>query len=193
MTLITYKKKVARHHRAINNRKLHVWLVAGASIGLIASFLQMLEKLTLLKNSHAVLACNLNSVFSCTNVLNAWQSSVFHFPNSLMCIMFFMFMLTLGIVGVTGGTISRKLLLAAQGLALFFLGFGLWFLEQSTFVISALCIFCLFCFAGLLAINGSLLRLNFPRLAIRFKRGEDVFGWIVLGLLVGFIMLLHFR
>lgn len=177
----------------MTSRKLYAWIVGGASLGLVASFLQMLEKLTLLNNSHAVLTCNINSVFSCSNVLNAWQSSVFHFPNSLMCIIFFTFILSIGLVGLSGGTVTRKMRLVAQAIALFFLCFGLWFLEQSTFVINSLCIFCLFCFTGLLIINSSLLRLNFDRLPPKLKQGADIFGWTLLGLIVGFVMLIHFR
>jgi len=65
----------------MKKRSLYAVLAAGSSLGLLASFLQLLEKLVLLKNSHAALTCNINSTFSCTNVLNAWQSEVFGFPN----------------------------------------------------------------------------------------------------------------
>jgi uncharacterized membrane protein len=175
----------------------------GAAVGLIASFLETVEYQILLKNSHAVLTCNLNSVFSCTNVLNAWQSKVFGFPNSMMCMVFFTLMLGLGLVGWTGGSLSRGLRLTAQGIALFFLGFGLWFLEQSTFSVRALCILCVFCFAGLLTVNGSFLRLNVADLPIgqarrewlrrRMTNGSDIFGWIVFGLLITFVIVLKFR
>ena len=65
----------------------------GGAIGLVASFLETLEYQELLKNAHTVLTCDLNSVFSCSSVLNAWQSKVFGFPNSLLCIVFFTLML----------------------------------------------------------------------------------------------------
>jgi len=68
----------------------------GGAIGLVASFLEVLEYQELLKNSHTLLACDLNSVFSCSSVLNAWQSKVFGFPNSLMCLVFFTLMLCNG-------------------------------------------------------------------------------------------------
>ena len=181
-----------------------IWSVlsAGAAIGLAASFLETVEYQILLKNSHAILTCNLNSVFSCTNVLNAWQSKVFGFPNSMMCMVFFTLMLGLGLVGATGGSITRGLRLAGHGIALFFLGFGLWFLEQSTFSVRALCILCVFCFAGLLTVNASFLRLNVADLPISrslrdhlqasMVKGADIFGWIVFGLLITFVIALKF-
>lgn len=159
----------------------------GAGVGLIASFWQMLEKLTLLKNAHAVLSCNLNSVFNCTNILNAHQSSVFGFPNSLMCIVFFALMLSAGLIGLGGAQLHKRVRFAYQAFALFFVGFGFWYLWQSIFNIGALCIFCIFCYGGLLLVNGSWFRLNYRELPLRKKtialldewvgRGADIFVW----------------
>lgn len=187
----------------MNKRTLYAVMAGGAGMGLVASFLQMLEKLTLLGNSHAVLACNINSVFSCSNVLNAWQSSVFGFPNALLSIVFFAVVLGVGLVGLSGGTVTRPLRLTMQGLSLFFLIFGLWFLQQSTFRVGSLCIFCSFNFAGLVVVNFAWLRLNAPDLPIpqrcykRLQRGiasgADIFGWILLVLIVAFTMALHLR
>jgi hypothetical protein len=85
-------------------------------------------------------------------------------------------------------------------LTLFTLGFSLWFLEQSTFAIRSLCIYCVFCFAGLLIANWGWLRINAAdlplpprhrqRLAWIIKTGADTFGWAILGLLVAFVIAL---
>ncbi len=183
-------------------KKLHAILVGGASLGLLASFLQMLEKLELVKNAQAVLPCNINAVFSCTNVLNSWQSSFFGFPNALLCIVFFALVLGVGLAGLSGGAMARSLRLTMQGISLFFLGFGLWFLEQSTFRIGALCIFCILCFVALLAINAAWMRLNSQELPIgrggrdRLRRaiagGYDIVVWIFIALVVAAAMILRF-
>src|SRR5579872_923366 len=130
-------------------------LTFGAAIGFIASFWQLLEKIHLLKNPHIALSCNLNSVFNCSNILNAHQSSVFGFPNSILCIVLFTFGMTAGLVGLTGGVIQKNLRFFFQALALFTVGFGLWYLWQSIFNVSAICIFCVFCFSGVLILNFS--------------------------------------
>lgn len=168
---------------------------------LAASFFETIEYQLLLKNAHAALACNLNSVFSCSPVLQAWQSKVFGFPNSMMCMVFFGLLLGVGLAGVCGEAM-KWLRLFAQGLALFFLCFGSWFLEQSIFSIRALCILCVFCFAGLLAINFSLLRLNVDdlpispslrsRLKASFRHGVDLFAWLLLGLLIAAVIFWKF-
>ena len=177
-------------------------MTLGGAVGLTASFLETVEYQEILKNAHAQLICNLNSVFSCGNVLNAWQSKIFGFPNSMLCMVFFTVMLASGLVGWTGGTLAAKLRLWLHGVATFFLGFGLWFMWQSTFRVRALCILCLFCFAGLLTINWGWLRTNAAILPIgeRARRrvqhyiaiGADSFVWIVLALIMAFVMLLKF-
>ena len=177
-------------------------MTAGGVIGMIAAFLQSTEKIALLKHKDAVLSCDLNSVFSCSNVLNAWQSSVFGFPNSLMCLTLFTIFATTAMVGLSGGKLPRRLRLGIQVLSLCTLGFALWFLSESIYVIGSLCILCIFCFIGLLLVNGGWLRLNAADLPIGERgrallasgiaKGADVFGWIVLAAVVGFAMMLRF-
>jgi uncharacterized membrane protein len=186
----------------MKQRTMYAIMAAGGAVGLVASFLQMLEKITLLKNANAELACNLNSVFSCSNVLNAWQSSVFGFPNSMMCMVLFTIFGSIGLAGALGGKLTRGLRLGIQGLSLFTLGFGLWFLEQSIYAIGSLCIFCIFCFSGLLLVNWGWLRLNAADLPIGARgrawveravaSGADVFIWIVIALVLAFAMILKF-
>jgi uncharacterized membrane protein len=178
-------------------------MLAGGGLGIVAAFLQTTEKIALLKNSNAILACDLNSVFSCKSVLNAWQSSVFGFPNSLMCMALFTIFTTIALTGLSGATLPRKLRLSIQALSLFTLGFALWFLTQSIYVINALCILCIFCFAGLLVVNWGWLRINVNDLPVsatgrtflkqRIATGADTFGWILLGLAVAFAMIIRFN
>jgi len=177
-------------------------MVLGGVIGMAAAFLQTTEKIALLKNKDAILVCDLNSVFSCTNVLNAWQSSVFDFPNSLMCMALFTIFASVALVGASGGILPRKLRLTIQGLSLLTLLFALWFLTQSIYVINALCILCIFCFSGLLIVNWGWLRLNAVDLPIGergrtfvsrcIENGADTFMWILLALTVAFAMILRF-
>lgn len=178
-------------------------MLAGGIVGMLAAFLQTTEKMALLKNKDAVLTCDLNSVFSCTNVLNAWQSAVFGFPNSLMCMALFTIFASIALVGVSGGVLPRRLRLGIHAISLATLGFALWFLTQSIYVINALCILCIFCFVGLLFVNWGWLRLNAADLPIGdrgrafLKRGiasgADTFAWTLLGLAVAFAMILRFN
>ena len=175
-------------------KSLYTTMAAGGVLGMVAAFLQLLEKLVLIQDKHAQLTCNLNSVLSCSNVLNSWQSSVFGFPNAIMCLVLFTVFTSMALVGMTGGKMPKGLRLAVQGLALFTLGFALWFLWESTYVIGSVCIFCLLCFTGLLLVNGAWLRVNRADLPLSprvrsvlqhfMSDGTDIFAWFMLGLIV---------
>lgn len=178
----------------MKKRAWYLVITLGALVGLIASFLQLLEKLNLLKHPAASLYCNLNSVFNCSNILNAHQSSVFGFPNSLLCIILFTIALTAGLIGLTGGQIHKYLRFFFQFLALFTAGFGFWYLWQSIFNVGAICIFCVFCYLGVLVLNAAWFRLNYrdyplSRPVIRkldwaVTKGFDIFVWCLVGLAI---------
>jgi len=157
---------------------LYAIITAAGLTGFLASFLQMLEKIELLKNPSSVLLCNINAIFSCSNILDVWQSSVFGFPNSLMCIIFFVVTLTAGLIAWAGGSIGRILRLVLMGLAWFFVMFGFWYLWQSIFEIGALCIYCLVCYAAVLTISGAWLRLNYKDIKFN-KKIERFFDYVV--------------
>ena len=186
----------------MKQRTIYALVAAGGLLGMVASFLQTLEKLTLLKNANAELTCNLNSVFSCSNVLNSWQSSVFGFPNSIMCLVLFTIFASVALVGAMGGRLSRGLRLGIQGLSLLTLGFGLWFLSESIYVIGSLCVYCLICFSGLLLVNWGWLRINAPDLPVgktgqnivrrAIDKGADLFVWVLLALALTFAIILKF-
>ncbi len=186
----------------MNKRFLYGTIAGGGLIGLGAAFTQMLEKIQLLKNAGTALTCDINSVFSCSNVLNAWQSSVFGFPNSLMCMIFFTVFTAVGLAGWSGAALPRGFRLGVHGLAVFVLAFGLWFMWQSIYAIGALCILCLFCLAGLLAVNWAWLRTNADdlpigergraRLKLLIQSGADTFAWVLLAFVIAFAVVFRF-
>lgn len=166
----------------------------GSAVGLVASFMQMMDKLTLLKDSGAILACNINSALSCSTVLGADQASVLGPPNALISTVMFCFFLAIGLAGLTGSVISKHMRFITQSLAVFTLAFGFWFLMQSIFVIQSLCIYCIFNTFGLLLINGAWLRLNYldVRINSRFdsflknlvKKNFDILIWLVIAIFI---------
>jgi uncharacterized membrane protein len=186
----------------MKQRTIYGIMMGGGVIGMLAAFLQTTEKIALLKNKDAILACDLNNVFSCSTVLNSWQSAVFGFPNSLMCLTLFTIFTAIALAGLSGAKLPRGLRLGIQALALFTLGFAVWFLAESIYVIGALCILCIFCFAGLLLVNWGWLRLNAADLPIGergralvkrgIETGVDVLVWAVLAVLVAIAMVLRF-
>lgn len=186
----------------MNKRIIYGVMAGGGIVGLVASFLQIIEKLYLLSNTNKVLACDLGSVFSCSSVLKAWQSSVFGFPNSLLCIVFFTVFAVTGLAGLSGAVLPRGFRIGVHALSLFVLGFAAWFLSQSIYVIGALCILCLFCFGGLLLVNWAWVQINASDLPIgergravvarAIKNNTDILVWVVIAALLTFAILLRF-
>lgn len=177
-------------------------LVAGSAVGAIASFVQLVERIQFADKPLQALTCDINSVFSCSSVFDAWQSSVFGFSNAILCLLFFGVMLGVGLAGLFGGTPSKGLRLVMQFFSLFFLAFGAWYLQQSAFAIQALCIFCIFCYAGVIAINWAWLRINAQdlplpktaraRLRSGIDGGIDTFIWLLWAAVVAAMFILAF-
>lgn len=164
----------------------------GASIlGLVASFVQAVQTISHYKNPETPQFCDINSVFNCNSVFDAWQSSVFGFSNSLLCIVFFTVLLGITLVGFTGSTIAKSVRFFAHFLVLFFLGFGAWYLWSSTFVIAALCLYCIFCYTAVIILNAVWLRLNVQDLPAKsslrnfieraIEKNYDIMFWVLWG------------
>jgi len=168
------------------------WLVLsiGSAIGAAASFIQIIERIAFADNPLANLSCDINSAFSCSSVFDGWQSSVFGFSNSIMCLLFFGVMLGIGLSGLFGSQLAKGLRLVMHFFSVFFLFFGAWYLQQSAFDIGALCLFCIFCYGGVILINWAWFRINhkdFPLLSKKshkkienlIAKGADSFFWII--------------
>jgi hypothetical protein len=121
----------------------------------------------------------------------------------LLCIAFFALLLTAGIIGWTGSHIHVAVRYVYQAMTVFFVGFGFWYLTESILSVGALCIFCIFCYLGVLIINGAWFRLNYRSYgwykhhAIGFDRfvasGADIFIGGLIGLALVLEALIKFR
>lgn len=170
------------------------WIIAGASFaGLASSLIQTIERINYALHPKVALTCDINAIFSCSNVFNAWQSRVFGFSNSLVCMMFFALTAGIALAGATGSVLNRSLRYIFHFFSVFFLGFGAWYLWQSTYRIGYICIFCLFCYAAVIAMNWAWFRLHYrelplskqkaAKLANFVKNGGDLFVavlWVLL-------------
>jgi uncharacterized membrane protein len=173
-----------------------IWwtVVASGVIGMLASFIQTIERIDYAKNPTLPLTCDVNSVFSCSSVFDAWQSSVFGFSNSLMCIVFFVLLIGIGLAGATGSVIHKNVRLFVHFLTVFFLGFGAWYLYESAWAIGALCIFCIFCYSAVILANWAWLRINISDLPLAkshksgvtkmISSGADTFVWVLWAIII---------
>lgn len=118
-------------------------LIIGGAIGFIASFVITIEKIELIKNPAFVPSCNISPLISCGSVMITEQASVFGFANSLIGIMSFAVLITIGMAMLAGASFKRWFWLGLQGGALFGVLFVTWLQYQTTFVIQALCPYCM--------------------------------------------------
>lgn len=120
-----------------------VWLLIASFLGLLAAFELTLEKLKALVTPDEGASCDFSVIVQCSANLASAQGSIFGFPNPLIGLMVWPFVLVTGI-----------LVLANVKLPKFYWGFFLagtaagltmviWLLSQSIFVLGTLCPWCM--------------------------------------------------
>jgi hypothetical protein len=121
-----------------------------------------------------------------------------------MCLLFFGVMLGVGLSGLFGTQLAKGLRLTMHFFSVFFLFFGAWYLQQSAFDIGALCLFCIFCYGGVILINWSWIRLNvndLPLISQNAKKqlqkfiakGGDTFFWALWAIVFVAMFILAFK
>lgn len=124
-------------------RSLPYVLLIGGAIGVFCSGMLTLEKIHLLKNPGAPLACDLNPIVACGSVINTDQASAFGFPNPFIGLVGFAVVATIGAGMLAGARFRRWFWLGLQLGTIFGVGFITWLQFQTIFRIGALCPYCM--------------------------------------------------
>ena len=106
-----------------------------------------------------------------------------------------------GLAGLLGSRLSRAYAAALFGLTAFMAAFMTWYMQQSAFVIGALCLFCTVGAAGLVIVGVGLTRVvdaeralgsgrAGERLRLLVDAGADLVIWIGLGVLIAVLLYL---
>ncbi len=157
-------------------------VVVAATLGMAATIIQLVERITLAQNSGADLLCDINGTFSCGNVLTSWQSSVFGpIPNAAIGLS--VFALTLGVsgAGLLGSYLSRATWAVATFFAGFMGAFTIWFLAQTAFVIGSVCLYCLVIATMVLLMNLAWWRIGHQLRFLSGNRPLEFADWVVQG------------
>jgi len=118
-------------------------LVIGGMIGVLASSIITLDKIELLQNPQALFPCDLNPIFSCGSVMESPQASAFGFTNTLIGIVGFAVVTTIGMSILAGARFKRWFWLGLQFGTSFGLIFTHWLAYQSIYRIGSLCLYCM--------------------------------------------------
>jgi len=148
-------------------------MLLGATAGLLASFVLLMDKFLLDKDPNAVLACSVNIVLNCSTVMQSWQSDLLGFPNTVIGLMAFPVIITFALAGLAGIKFPRWWLIAANIGFLIDILFSYWMLGQSLYVIQVLCPWCLSVTVASTLIFATMLFYNLKQNTFHFKKATD--------------------
>ncbi len=176
------------------------WAVLlSAVVGVTFTTVQIVEKIDILKHPGTTLICDVNARLSCTDVLNAWQSSVLGPPNALIGAIMFTVFLSGALAALLHSSHSAAYLATLWGLAVFFLCFASWFMYETAFSIGRLCIWCTGITTAVVVICMALTRVanaagafgtgGFGRaVGAVVHASMDVVGWVVWWLVIAALL-----
>ena len=118
-------------------------LVVGSFVGLISSFILMLEKMAVLRDPNYTPSCNLNPVLACGSVIRTLQASAFGFPNPIIGLVGFAVVITVAMGLFAGAQYKRWFWRGLQLGTLFGVSFIHWLAFESIYRINALCVYCM--------------------------------------------------
>lgn len=119
-----------------------LYLVAGL-IGLLAAAVLQLEKIALIENPDYVPSCSISPILSCGSVMTTPQAEAFGIPNPFIGIAGFGAIAAVGTAMLAGARFARWFWLLTEAAVTFAIGFMLWLIYQSLYVIGALCPYCM--------------------------------------------------
>ena len=164
------------------------FMLFGAVSGFIASFLLTIDKIKILKDAQFNPSCNINEVLNCKNVMLSKQAEVFGFPNSLVGIGAFAIFIAVAIAILGNVNFASWFLSIALGGTILGVVFSHWLAYQTTFVIGALCPYCMVAWFGNFLILSSLIQ---SKLAGKSLTIEDESARITIARVNGFVPIFH--
>ncbi|MFM1789608.1 MAG: hypothetical protein RLZZ12_957 [Actinomycetota bacterium] len=164
------------------------FMLFGAISGFIASFLLTVDKIKLLKDAQFNPSCNINEVLNCKSVMLSKQAEVFGFPNSLIGLAAFAIFIAIAVA--LFGDIQFpgwfwKLALVGTLLGMLF---SQWLAQQTTFVIGALCPYCMVAWFGNFLILSGVIQEN---LKIKSLSTDDDEAKSAIEKISGFMPIFH--
>ncbi|ROR81582.1 Uncharacterized membrane protein [Plantibacter flavus] len=127
----------------VRPRGLAIFLIVAGVIGWIAAFALTLDKFQLLQDPNAQLGCNLSILVQCGVNLNSWQGAILGFPNPIIGLAAWIAPIAVGVAVLAGAQFARWFWIAFNIGFLGALGFVIWLISQSIFVLGTLCPWCM--------------------------------------------------
>jgi uncharacterized membrane protein len=122
---------------------LAIFLIVVGVLGWWAAFSLTLDKFAVLENPGADLDCNISVLVQCGVNLNSAQGSAFGFPNPLLGLGGFVAPIAVGVGLLAGARFARWFWIAFNIGIAGALGFVMWLIGQSIYVLGTLCPWCM--------------------------------------------------
>lgn len=179
------------HHRPVG---LAIWLIIAGTVGWIAAFVLVLERLHQLAEPDAAASCDFSLVVQCSANLEAWQGSVFGFPNPLLGVAAWAAPIAVGVAVLAGARFARWFWLLFWAGMTFAFGFVLWLISQSIFDLTTLCPWCMVTWAvtipSFYAVTLHLLRSGVVPLPAAGRRfAQTLMGWLPLLTVLSYLVI----
>jgi uncharacterized membrane protein len=159
-------------------------LLVGGAIGLAAAFILTVDKIGLLKDEIAgevsALGCDLNAFVSCSAVMSSPEAEVFGFANSILGVIGFSVVLTLGVLLLARTPLPGFVWAGLQLGVLFGIGFVTWLQSQSIYDFEKLCPWCMVVWAVMIPIFVGVTARNLRAWAPHSAVTRFVSNWTVL-------------
>ena len=172
----------------VNRRFTAIFMLFGAISGFIASFLLTVDKIKILKDSKFNPSCNINEVLNCKSVMLSKQAEVFGFPNSLIGIGAFAIFIAVAIAILGKVEFPSWFIDIALGGTILGVIFSHWLAYQTTFVIGALCPYCMIAWFGNFLILSSLIQ---EKVRIQSRPLEDESKALAIARVNSFVPIFH--
>ena len=164
------------------------FMLVGALSGFIASFLLTVDKIKILKDSQFNPSCNISETLNCKSVMLSKQAEVFGFPNSLIGIAAFAIFVALAVALFADIQFPAWFWNLALLGTLLGIVFSHWLAQQTTFVIGALCPYCMIAWFGNFLILSSVIQ---EVLRIRVGKASEDSERVALEKIMGFMPIFH--
>lgn len=160
---------------------LAVVLIVTGAVGWWAAFSLTLDKLAVLADDKADLDCNFSIIVQCGVNLDSWQGSLLGFPNPLLGLGGFVAPIAVGVALLAGAGFARWFWIALNVGVAVALGFCIWLMYQSIFILGTLCPWCMLVWAMVIPMFFTLTLAN-ARAGVFGGRleaaGARLYGWV---------------
>jgi len=172
---------------------LAILLVVGGIVGLIAAFALTLDKIAVLEDPNFNPSCNFSVLVQCGTNLRSAQGSAFGFPNPLLGLMMFPAPIIVGVASLAGVRFPRWFWAAFNVGMAFAIGFVIWLMSVSLFVLGTLCPWCMVVWAVVIPMSVAttlynVREQNLPLGAAAARIAGRAYGWMPIITLVLYVV-----